>query len=77
MDAHTQIDIEMKHEGDRLVGRARLIALSLALLLGVVIAITYALAATHRSSPESVGRRRRPRGPSRSVSAVPVLAQSR
>ena len=24
MDAHTQIDVEMKHEGDRLVGRARL-----------------------------------------------------
>ena len=51
MDAHTQIDIEMKHEGDRLVGRARLTALSLALLLGVVIAGTYALAATHIARP--------------------------
>jgi len=51
MDAHTQIDIEMKHEGDRLVGRARLTALSLALLLGVVIAITYALAATRIARP--------------------------
>lgn len=51
MDAHTQIDIEMKHEGDRLVGRARLTALSLALLLGLVIAGTYALAATHIVRP--------------------------
>ncbi len=51
MDAHTQIDIEMKHEGDRLVGRARLTALSLALLLGVVIAVTYALAATRIARP--------------------------
>ena len=51
MDAHTQIDIEMKHEGDRLVGRARLTALSLALLLGLVIAATYALAAKHILRP--------------------------
>ena len=51
MDAHTQIDIEMKHEGDRLVGRARLTALLLALLLGLVIAGTYALAATHIARP--------------------------
>jgi signal transduction histidine kinase len=51
MDAHTQIDIEMKHEGDRLVGRARLTALSLALLLGVVIAVTYALASRHIVRP--------------------------
>jgi signal transduction histidine kinase len=51
MDAHTQIDVEMKHEGDRLVGRARLIALSLALLLGLVIAITYVLAARHVVRP--------------------------
>jgi signal transduction histidine kinase len=51
MDAHTQIDIEMKHEGDLLVGRARLTALSLALLLGLVIAVTYALAAKHIARP--------------------------
>lgn len=51
MDAHTQIDVEMKHEGDRLVGRARLIALSLALLLGLVIAITYVLAVRHVGRP--------------------------
>jgi len=51
MDAHTQIDIEMKHEGDLLVGRARLTALSLSLLLGLVIAGTYALAATHIVRP--------------------------
>ncbi|HKT33631.1 MAG TPA: ATP-binding protein [Nitrospira sp.] len=51
MDAHTQIDIEMKHEGDRLVGHARLTALSLALLLGFVIAGSYALAAKHIVRP--------------------------
>ena len=51
MDAHTQIDVEMKHEGDRLVGQARLTALSLALLLGLVIAVTYALAAKHIVRP--------------------------
>jgi len=51
VDAHTQIDIEMKHEGDRLLGRARLIALSLALLLGLVIAATYALATSHIARP--------------------------
>jgi signal transduction histidine kinase len=54
VDAHTQIDIEMKHEGDRLVGRARLTALSLALLLGVVIAVTYALASRHIVRPLTV-----------------------
>ena len=51
MDAHTQIDIEMKHEGDRLVGRARVTALSLALLLGLVIAATYVLASRHIVRP--------------------------
>ena len=51
VDAHTQIDIEMKHEGDRLLGRARLIALSLALLLALVIAATYALATRHIARP--------------------------
>ncbi|HTL61426.1 MAG TPA: HAMP domain-containing sensor histidine kinase [Nitrospira sp.] len=51
MEAHTQMDIEMKHEGDRLVDRARLTALSLALLLGLVIAATYALASRHIARP--------------------------
>jgi signal transduction histidine kinase len=51
MDTHTQIDVEMKREGDRLVGRARLIALSLALLLGLVIAVTYVLASRHIVRP--------------------------
>jgi signal transduction histidine kinase len=51
MDAHTQMDIEMKHEGDRLLSRARLVALSLALLLGLVIAATYALASRHIVRP--------------------------
>ena len=51
VDAHTRIDIEMKHEGDRLVGRARLIALSLTLLLALVIAATYLLATRHIVRP--------------------------
>jgi signal transduction histidine kinase len=51
VDAHTRIDIEMKHEGDRLVGRARLIALSLTLLLALVIASTYLLATRHIVRP--------------------------
>jgi signal transduction histidine kinase len=51
MDAHTQMDIEMKYEGDRLLGRARLIALSLTLLLGMVIAGSYVLATRHIVRP--------------------------
>jgi signal transduction histidine kinase len=51
VDAHTRIDIEMKHEGDRLLGHARLIALSLTLLLALVIAATYWLATRHIVRP--------------------------
>ncbi|BFU96459.1 MAG: putative Sensor histidine kinase [Nitrospira sp.] len=51
VEAHAQIDIEMKHEGDRLLARARLIALTLAFLLGLVIAATYALATRHIARP--------------------------
>src|SRR5262249_21238341 len=51
VDAHTQIDIEMKHEGDRLLGHARLIALTLALILALVIAATYVLATRHIAHP--------------------------
>ncbi|SLM48975.1 putative Sensor histidine kinase [Nitrospira japonica] len=51
VEAHTQIDIEMKHEGDRLLGRARFIALALALLLGLVIAATYVLATRYIARP--------------------------
>jgi len=51
VDAHTQIDIEMKHEGNRLLGRARLIALILALILALVIAPTYVLATRHIAHP--------------------------
>jgi signal transduction histidine kinase len=51
VDAHTQIDIEMKHEGNRLLGRARLIALSLALILALVISGTYVLATRHIAYP--------------------------
>jgi len=51
VEAHTQIDIEMKHEGDRLLGHARLIALSLALILALVIGATYVLATKHIAHP--------------------------
>jgi signal transduction histidine kinase len=51
VDAHTHIDVEMKHEGDRLLGHARVIALSLALLLALVIASTYWLATRHIARP--------------------------
>lgn len=51
VDAHTQIDIEMKHEGDRLLGHARLIALTLALILALVIAATYVLATRQIADP--------------------------
>lgn len=51
VDVHTRIDIEMKHEGDRLLGHARLIALSLALLLALVIAATYLLTTRHIVRP--------------------------
>ena len=43
VDTHVKIDIEMKQEGDLLLGRARLIALTLVVLLAVVIMVTYAL----------------------------------
>jgi len=51
MDAHAQIDIEMKLEGDRLLGRARLIALSLPLILALVIAGSYVLTTKHIAHP--------------------------
>ena len=51
VDAHTNIDIEMKHEGDRLLGHARVIALSLAVLLAFVIAATYWLVTRHIAEP--------------------------
>lgn len=51
VDAHTKIDIEMKKEGDRLVGRARLLTLGLVLLLGLVIAGTYRLVTKQIARP--------------------------
>jgi signal transduction histidine kinase len=51
VDAHTSIDVEMKHEGDRLLGHARLIAFSLTLLLALVITTTYLLATRHIVRP--------------------------
>ena len=41
----------MKHEGDRLLGRARLVALSLALLLAWSLPATYVLATRHIAHP--------------------------
>ena len=43
VDNHVKIDMEMKREGDLLLGRARLIALTLVILLAFVIMVTYAL----------------------------------
>ncbi len=43
VDTHVKIDMEMKREGDLLLGRARLIALTLVVLLAAVIMVTYAL----------------------------------
>jgi signal transduction histidine kinase len=51
VDAHSRIDVEMKHEGDRLLRRARVFALSLALLLASVIAAMYWLATRHLVRP--------------------------
>lgn len=51
VDAHTRIDVEMKHEGDRLLGQARFIALSLTVFLALVIAATYLLATRHIVRP--------------------------
>ena len=39
-DAHVLIDVEMKREGDLLVGRARAVALALVALLAPIIAAT-------------------------------------
>lgn len=41
VDVHRKIDMEMKLEGDRLVGEARLIALALLASLGTLIGATY------------------------------------
>jgi len=43
VNTHVKIDREMKREGDLLLGRARLIALTLVVLLAIVILVTYAL----------------------------------
>ncbi len=51
VDAHTKIDVEMKHEGDRLLRHARLIALGLVVLLALVITATYLLASRQVARP--------------------------
>ncbi|MGQ0812415.1 MAG: sensor histidine kinase [Nitrospiraceae bacterium] len=51
VDAHTKIDVEMKHEGDRLLGHARLIALGLVVLLALIISATYFLVSRQVARP--------------------------
>ncbi len=51
VDTHVKIDIEMKREGDLLLGRARLIALTLVVLLAIVIMVTYALVTRQIAEP--------------------------
>jgi signal transduction histidine kinase len=51
IDTHIKIDLEMKREGDLLVGRARLIILILVVLLGLVISVTYAIVNTQIARP--------------------------
>ena len=41
IDVHRLIDVEMKHEGDRLVAEARLLVLGFVALLGCLIVFTY------------------------------------
>ncbi len=51
VDTHVKIDMEMKREGDLLLGRARLIALTLVILLAIVIMATYALVTRQIAEP--------------------------
>lgn len=51
VDTHVKIDREMKREGDLLLGRARLIALTLVVLLAFVILATYALVSRQIAEP--------------------------
>ena len=51
MEVHIKIDVEMKREGDLLVDRARLIALALVALLGIVLAATYGIVAAQVARP--------------------------
>lgn len=51
MNTHIKIDVEMKREGDLLVNRARLIALALVALLGIVLAATYGIVTTQVARP--------------------------
>jgi len=51
VDTHVKIDMEMKREGDLLLGRARLIALILVVLLAFVIMVTYALVTRQIAQP--------------------------
>lgn len=51
MDTHIKIDVEVKREGDLLVNRAKLIALALVALLGLVLAATYGIVSTQVARP--------------------------
>src|SRR5574341_714006 len=51
MNTHIKIDVEVKQEGDLLVNRARLIALALVALLGIVLAATYSIVTTQVARP--------------------------
>ena len=51
VDVHRKIDMEMKLEGDRLVSQARLIALGLVCLLGLLIVSVFLLMRRHVADP--------------------------
>jgi len=51
VEVHRQIDVEMKLEGDRLVNQARLIALGLVCLLGILIVSVFVLMRRHVAEP--------------------------
>ncbi|MBX3235199.1 MAG: HAMP domain-containing protein [Nitrospiraceae bacterium] len=51
IDVHRLIDVEMKHEGDRLVAEARLLVLGFVALLGLVIVVTYGVMRHSIASP--------------------------
>jgi signal transduction histidine kinase len=51
IDVHRLIDIEMKHEGDRLVAEARTLVLGLVGLLGLIIVLTYVVMRSSIAKP--------------------------
>ncbi|MBD0316851.1 MAG: HAMP domain-containing protein [Nitrospiraceae bacterium] len=53
MEVHTKIDAEIKSEGNSLLGQAGLVIVALVILLGLVIAATYAMVTTQIARPLS------------------------